>query len=358
VTGRVENYVTWVFAALVTASAQAWAWFGLYVPEDGWARDPQRREAAGIPAQLAFATKPEMAIAQVTRLAVLGLRFFRVAADEVYGRSRDFRDACRALSLSYVVIVPCDYRVTLARGADPVRADGAVARAVFERRSAGSGTKGPRYSGRALPATADPGEFLLIRRLSREKNQYTFYLCHAAAGRPAAIAYFVTIAGRRWPVGTTFRTGKDAFGWDQSQARTWDALHRHTLLTALAQIRAIALRRFMTGGNSDGPLRPATEPVPRAAAGDDRVADADLRVPPGGTVIPAVPGLPCPVTIPPVVLSSAEMVRITTLTRQYADGLLSRARLAFHYRWSAWRRRHQARARWHHYSTRLAALAA
>jgi hypothetical protein len=37
-------------------------------------------------------------------------------------------------------------------------------------------------------------------------------------------------------------------------------------------------------------------------------------------------------------------------------GLISLARLAFCLRWSAWRRRHQARARWHHYSTRLAAL--
>ncbi len=63
-------------------------------------------------------------------------------------------------------------------------------------------------------------------------------------------------------------------------------------------------------------------------------------------------------TIPPVVLSSAETIRIARLTRQYADGLLTLARLALHYRWSAWRRRHQARARWHHYSARLAALAA
>ena len=73
--------------------------------------------------------------------------------------------------------------------------------------------------------------------------------------------------------------------------------------------------------------------------------------------MPAIPGLPCPVTIPPVILSAAETTRIVILTRDYAAGNLSRARLAYYYRWSAWRRRHQARARWHHYSTRLAALA-
>lgn len=46
----------------------------------------------------------------------------------------------------------------------------------------------------------------------------------SGAGRPATLTYFATIAGRRWPE-TTFRTGKDAFGWDQSQSRTWQALN-------------------------------------------------------------------------------------------------------------------------------------
>jgi SRSO17 transposase len=357
VTGRVENCVTWVFAALVTASAQAWAWFDLYMPEDTWAKDQQRRKKAGIPGSLLFATKPELAIAQVRKLVSLGIRFFWVAADEVYGRSTAFRDACRALSLSYVVIIPCDYKVTLAKGAAPVRADEAVARAAFERRSAGNGTKGPRYSGWALLATSDPEELLLIRKLDRDQNQYTYYLCHAAAGHPATLTYFVTIAGRRWPVETSFKSGKDAFGWDQSQARTWKALHRHTLLTALAQIRAIALRNDLVRENIADDPAPEPESAPAAGAGGNRTIDTDLRLPAGAVVMPPVPGLPCPADLPPVLLSAAETARIDHLTRAYAAGHLTRARLAFHYRWSAWRRRHQARARWHHYSTRLAALA-
>ena len=88
-----------------------------------------------------------------------------------------------------------------------IRADRAVSDAVFERRSCGNGTKGPRYSDWALIATADPREFLLIRRLDREKNQYTFYLCWAPEGRPATMTYFIVIAGRRWPVEETFKTG-------------------------------------------------------------------------------------------------------------------------------------------------------
>ena len=196
VTGKVENCVTWVFAALVTALGQAWVDFDVYMP-DCWATDPQRREKAGIPEKLAFATKPELAIAQVKRLMAAGVRGLWAAADEVYGRCGEFRAALRALSLSYVVIIPCDYRVTLAQDT-VIRADQAVngrrvRAAVLRERH-----ERPPLRRLGAAATADPREFLLIRRFpDRDKNQYAFYLCHAPEGRPATMTYFITIAGRR-----------------------------------------------------------------------------------------------------------------------------------------------------------------
>ena len=162
VTGKTENCVTWVFSALVTATGQCWAWFDLYMPEC-WAKDPDRRKKAGIPRGLQFATKPELAIAQVKTIIERGVRVCWVAADEVYGRSGDFRAACRALLLSYVVIIPCDYKVTLAKGTAKVSAKDAARDAVFEWRSAGNGTKGPRRAWWALIATEDPDEFLLVQ---------------------------------------------------------------------------------------------------------------------------------------------------------------------------------------------------
>ena len=189
-----------VFAALVTALGQAWADFDVYMP-GCWAQDLRRRKKAGIPEDLAFATKPELAIAQVKRLMAAGVRAMWAAAGEVYGRCGEFRAALRALGLAYVVIIPCDYRVTLARNT-VIRADQAIPHAVFERRSCGNGTKGPRYGDWALIATADPREFLLIRRFpDRDTNQHAFYLCWSPEGRPATMTYLITIAGRRWPVG-------------------------------------------------------------------------------------------------------------------------------------------------------------
>ena len=49
-------------------------------------------------------------------------------------------------------------------------------------------------------------------------------MCWAPEGRPATLTYFITIAGRSWPVEETFKTGKDTLGWDPSQARTYAAI--------------------------------------------------------------------------------------------------------------------------------------
>lgn len=53
-----ENCITAVFSAYVTTSGQAWADFDVYMPER-WAKDPERRRAAGIPEGLAMTTKPD-----------------------------------------------------------------------------------------------------------------------------------------------------------------------------------------------------------------------------------------------------------------------------------------------------------
>ena len=57
-------------------------------------------------------------------------------------------------------------------------------------------------------------------------------------------------------------------------------------------------------------------------------------------------------------LSPAETTRVIRLARGHRAGIITTASLTFHLRWSEWRRRHQARARWHHYTARLAALPA
>jgi SRSO17 transposase len=127
-TGQVESCVTTVFSAYVTARGQAWADFDVYMPER-WASDPPRRSAAGIPGDLEFATKPQLAMNQLDRLIGAGLPVRWVAFDEVYGRSEELRTKAARAGLAYVAIIPRDYPVTTPAGT-AIRADEAVADAV------------------------------------------------------------------------------------------------------------------------------------------------------------------------------------------------------------------------------------
>ncbi len=96
---------------------------------------------------------------------------------------------------------------------------------------------------------------------------------------------------------------------------------------------------------------------PGAAAGVVGISDPDLRIPLGDAPLPAHGGQPRPPRIPVIALTAAETARLARLAAAWTAGHLDRASLAFHLRWSKWRRRHQATARWHHYATRLQALA-
>jgi hypothetical protein len=175
------------------------------------------------------------------------------------------------------------------------------------------------------------------------------------------MTYFITIAGRRWPVETTFKTGKDTFGWDQSQTRNYHGICRHTALAALAQLRCAAIRGALTGSIdlpdavSDSTPTSRTTHGSQAAHDDDPISDTDLQIPLGDAPVPDHGGTPCPPDIAAIKLSIAETGRLARLATQHTAGLISRARLAFALRWSRRRRRHQAIARWHHYSTRLLA---
>ena len=352
-TGHVENCVTTVFSAWVATSGQAWADFDVFLP-GRWETDWRRRRAAGIPDKLERKTKPQLAIAQLERLLDAGLPAKWAAYDEVYGRSGELRRFCESRNLAYVAVIPRDFRLTLPSGA-VVRADQAASDAVFERRSCGNGAKGPRFADWALLATSSPRHVLLIRRLISRPDDLAFYLCWAPQGTPATLTFFITIAGRRWRIEQTFRTGKDLLGWDQAQVRTWHAVGRHTALAALAQLRQAAIRNHLCG---DIILPGASAGSSHDGDGEDDISGADLRIPLGDAPVPARGGQPCPPGIAAIRLTLAEAARLERLARQHTAGLITRARLAFALRWSRWRRRHQSRARWHHYSTRLLAAAA
>jgi len=92
-------------AVSVTLACQAGslpvAW-QLYLPKE-WAEDEPRRDKAGVPRQVAFATKPAIALAQIERLMSQGAPEHCVLADAGYGVDTAFRERLSELGLPYVV---------------------------------------------------------------------------------------------------------------------------------------------------------------------------------------------------------------------------------------------------------------
>ena len=116
----------------------------LYLPRD-WAADDERRELTGVPDELAFATKPQLAAAMLERAREAGMPARWVAADEVYG-GRDLRTRIRELGYDYAIAVPASHRVTTPAGRFTVTSLlDRLPRRAWQRVRAGHGAKGDRH---------------------------------------------------------------------------------------------------------------------------------------------------------------------------------------------------------------------
>ena len=74
----------------------------LYLPES-WANDKVRREKAGVPQDVVFATKPAIALARIEQLLAQGAPKHCVLADAGYGVDTAFRERLSELGLTYAV---------------------------------------------------------------------------------------------------------------------------------------------------------------------------------------------------------------------------------------------------------------
>ena len=86
----------------------------LYLPAD-WAADEERRELAGVPDEVVFATKPELAGRLLRQAHDRGVRAAFTVGDEVYG-GLDLRQSIRELGTGYVMAVRSNHAVTLPSG--------------------------------------------------------------------------------------------------------------------------------------------------------------------------------------------------------------------------------------------------
>jgi len=283
--------------------------------------DPVKSLIMGLPLDLRFRTKGQLAIDISKDAAAGGIRPDFYCGDEVYGNCTELRAHFEAEDQAYVLRVPSNFMLTLAVGTKLTCAEAVTALLRHQRRwevrSAGSGSKGERWYAWAWLATASARHHLLVRR-HLKTGELAFCYCFVPDGQILTKTRLIRAAGLRWPVEEDFEFGKDCFGLDQCQARLYTAITRHAVLVmaalAICAVTA-ALLRDRTDTQAPPPTRPDQPPPPE-------------------------PGM-IPLTIPEIKRLLAALT-IRPLPRWHVI------------HWDTWTRRHQARSRWFHKRARLA----
>ena len=318
--GQVANGINTVHVAYVREkTGDALIGARQWIPREH-IEDPVESLLMGLPLDLEFRTKGQLAIDISKDAAADGIRPDFYCGDEVYGNCTQLREHFEAEGQAYVLRVPSNFMITLAAGTKLTCAEAVKAllkdKRRWEVRSAGSGSKGERWYAWAWLATASARHHLLIRR-----HLKTGELASVTAGCEGQIPTKtrpIRAAGLRWPVEEDFEFGKDCFGLYQCQARLYTAIARHAVLVMAAlAICAVttALLKDRTDTQAPPPVRADQPP-------------------------PAEPGM-IPLTIPEIKRLLAALT-----TRPPPRWLVIH--------WDAWTRRHQARSRWFHKRARLA----
>ena len=306
--GRIENAQVAVYLTYATGAGHAFLDNALYMPAS-WINDPERLKTAGVPEDLTFATKPELARRMITDALDAGVPARWVAGDEVYGNDPALRAALARRGLSYVLAVAKAHQIdTKAGKRRAIDLAVTLPEKAWTRISAGNGAKGERLYDWAFVATTDadlPGQHHLLIRRNIHTGELAFYRAHSPT--PVPLAAYVRIAGIRWTVEDDFQSSKELAALDEHQVRRWTSWHRWTLLAMLTYA-------FLA--------------VTTAAAHDTQPAD----------------GL-----IPLTVNEVRHLLVHLAIPRPNPPA-------AFVLAWSSWRRRHQARAQASHYRRQAAAL--
>jgi len=235
----------------------------LYLPES-WANDPDRRVEAGIPDEVVFKTKWQLALDVIDQVRGWQLPDRVVVADAGYGEVTEFRDALEARKLSYVVGVPPQVGVWTkppkvriparrGRGAPSTRYDygdqkpNSVRDAALKAKGGKkvrwrAGSKGWLES-RFLAMRVQPSHgyangkpphkevWLLVEWPEEEKEPTKYFLCDLPPSY--ALRRLVRVAKCRWKIEQDYHQLKEELGLDHYEGRNWQGWHHHVTMVML-----------------------------------------------------------------------------------------------------------------------------
>jgi SRSO17 transposase len=252
--GRIENCQIGVFLAYASPRGQVFLDRELYLPQ-AWTQNAARREAAGIPLEIAFATKGDLAQTMLARAFAADIPAAWVTGDEIYGNDGDLRRWLEGQRRPYVLAVARSHPVWQEGVQGRVEALlAAIPEDEWQRIAVGAGSKGPReydWACARLPYLTEEGwaQWLLIRRSVSDPEAITFYRAFGQEGTP--VAALARVAGTRWTIEEGFQRAK-AIGLDQYEVRRWVGWYRHITLCLLAHAFLAVTRAAAADGEKGG----------------------------------------------------------------------------------------------------------
>jgi SRSO17 transposase len=240
--GRIENCQIGVFVAYASPKGRAFLDRELYLPEHEWAENQERRAEAGVPEEVTFATKPQLAKRMLERAHQAEVPFRWVTGDEVYGNDRRLRLWLEEQDIAHVLAIKSTdplvaltntglLQVSAAELAAGIRATS------WRKLSAGEGAKGPRLYDWArvrIRPWSDPdrGYWLLVRRSLRDPTDLADYVGYGP--KDTTLEELVWVAGVRWTIEECWEAAKGEVGLDHYEVRRWTGWYRHITLALLA----------------------------------------------------------------------------------------------------------------------------
>ena len=268
VLGKQDNCQVAVSISLANEQASVPVAWQLYLPKP-WAEDPARRRKAGVPAEAKFATKSEIALAQLQALLAEGAPKYCVLADAGYGVDTAFRRRLSELGLPYVVgitssvvvwppgIEPLPPKRYGGRGRPPLMPRRTPRRqpmsvktlaqqlpaSAFQTISWREGTNetlSSRFAavrvrhagGNAGRARLHPEQWLLIEWPAGDAEPLKYFLSNLPAD--TAINDLVAKAHMRWRIERDYQDLKQELGLGHYEGRGWRGVHHHAALTIAA----------------------------------------------------------------------------------------------------------------------------
>jgi SRSO17 transposase len=297
--GKVDNGLVTVHTGVCQGTFTALLDFDLYLPQQ-WHQDRKRCQEAGIPEDVVYRPKWQIALAQLDRLKAKGIALDGLTFDEEYGKRPGFRAGLGQRHLRFVGEVPRSFSCLAAVKSGRPPAPGQGGRAAQDvARTATAFVSQPwrvvrlcrqtmeDQVGRAKAARVwlksaagwSAATYWLIWACNDQTGEEKFFLSNAAAD--AAVEVLVRVGFRRWNVEHAFRVCKSELGFTHFEGRHYAALMRHLSLCQVALAFVAEHTQRLRGekpGADDGAGVPgAGRGVPglaAAAAGDERTGVA------------------------------------------------------------------------------------